>query len=93
MKPSEALRLARDMMAQIKLVFICYHLDVIGNPGAQKALEHIYALLSPHKNYGMWLKNHDADWHERYKNTPGAHLEARLLWIDDMIEYWESKGE
>jgi hypothetical protein len=41
----------------------------------------------------MWLKNHDAEVYTQYEQTPGAHTEARLCWIDDMIDYWESKGE
>jgi hypothetical protein len=92
MKPSEALRLARIAL-QYEEGFICHDLLDLGNPGALKAQAHIRELLAPHNTYGMWLKYHNAEWYKKYESTPGAHTEARLLWIDDMIDYWESKGE
>jgi hypothetical protein len=69
MKPSEALRLARDILASQKCgCFVCHTLPDIDAPGAYKAEAHIREMLD-------------------------AHTGARLCRIDDMIEYWESKGE
>jgi hypothetical protein len=93
MKPSEALKLVRYKIMQNRGIFICHHLNDLGTPSAQKALEHIDDLLFPYATYRAWLKNHDAERYEKYVRTPGASIEARLCWIDDMIEYWESKGE
>jgi hypothetical protein len=92
MKPSEALRLARDTL-QYTGGFICFKLQDIDTPGAYKAEVHIRELLAPYSTYGKWLLYHDKAWYSKYESTPGAHTEARLCWIDDMIEYWESKGE
>jgi hypothetical protein len=94
MKPSEALRLAQDILSSQKCwCFICRALQDIDTPGALKAQAHIRELLEPHSTYEAWLKYHDAEWYKKYVSTPGAPLEARLCWIDDMIEYWESRGE
>jgi hypothetical protein len=91
-KPSEALRLARDIL-QYEGGLICHALQDIDTPGALKAQAHIRELLAPHDTYGIWLLYHEAKWYKKYVRTPGSHTDARLLWIDDMIEYWESKGE
>jgi hypothetical protein len=94
LKPSEALRLARDnLSSQKRWCFICRTLQDIDTPGALKAQAHIRDLLAPHDTYGMWLLYHDKAWYKKYESTPSARLDARLCWIDDMIEYWESKGE
>jgi len=92
MKPSEALKLARVTLCN-EVYFICEILHAIDTPGAHKAEAHIGNLLAPHTTYGTWLWYHDRAWHSKYENTPDAHIEARLCWIDDMIKYWESKGE
>jgi len=91
-KPSEALRLARVTL-QNGGFFIRHALLALGTPGADKAAAHIRELIFPYRTYGIWLWYHDRAWYEKYVRTPGAHIEARLLWIDDMLEYWESKGE
>ncbi len=97
MKPSEALRLARDKVNNVApktyRYFICLILFELDTPGADKAKARIKDLLKPYKTYGKWLEHYDKEWHLKYRETPGAYIEARLCWIDDMIEYWESKGE
>jgi hypothetical protein len=95
MKPSEALRLARDnlMVSKDSWPFICNALYDLDTPSAREAEAHIEDLLFPYKTYNDWLKYNHPERYSKYEQTSGARLEARLLWIDDMIEYWESKGE
>jgi hypothetical protein len=95
MKPSEALRLARDNLIASKdsWPYICNALYDLDTPGAYEAEAHIEDLISPHETYDDWLRRNHPERYSKYLNAPGARLEARLLWIDDMIDYWESKGE
>jgi len=95
MKPSEALRLARDklMASKNRWPFICNALLKLNTPSAREAQAHIEDLLKPYQIYDTWLEHHHPEQFKKYINTPGAHTEARLCWIDDMIDHWESKGE
>jgi len=95
MKPSEALRLARDKLMDTKdrWPFICNALLKLNTPGAREAQAHIEDLIFPYKTYNDWLKHNHPEWYSKYEQTPGAPLESRLCWIDNMIDYWESKGE
>jgi hypothetical protein len=94
----EILLKARDRIAQSRDHFICRAVESViryqrheTKAAGKRVIAHIEALLYPYRTYGTWLKKTHPRAFNRYTNEEFAWRNARLVWINDMIKYWENK--
>jgi hypothetical protein len=66
--------------------FICHALDAQRTDAARGAAEIVAARLYPHYTYSEWLEAHDPEVMKAYHASKTAFKEARLGWLDALIE-------
>jgi len=83
---SKALREVRPLIAADKYTYICNALEEVGAPEFKQRIEN---LLGEVRSYNAWLYTHH---HKTALQMKWRDFrEARLQWIDHMIEVEESK--
>jgi hypothetical protein len=96
MKKSEILKEARKLIEARQERFIC--LAILSPTLAFKenevhidSLERwIQVLLGKHATYDQWLHFHHPN---KVNQLDNYYTEARLQWMDWMIQYWKAKGD
>ena len=95
-KASEILREARVLIEDWTFEFICHAVDqvVAGKKAKRRVKKHIGDLLYPSTTLEGWLETH----YPRPSKIPYCRSFdrmriTRLAWIDDMIRYFERKGD
>lgn len=107
MKASDLLRLARELLVGVPVIHtwlgLCHALHVATDQNRardpidahDRAQERIYELLRPHAYLQNWLMaNGYIDSLEIRTDEGAAMLRAtRLAWIEDLIAYFEERGD
>jgi hypothetical protein len=101
MKASELLILTRENYAspKRKSSYICSVVDRVcpNNKKAQcardKVVNHIQRLLGRHYTLGRWLQEKGFVPPNNIDNYDPRMIATRLAWLDDMIQYFETKGD
>lgn len=83
---AEAFRRAKATLELQDIVFICYALSSQHTDAAQRAREIVMKRLHPQDSYGAWLEAHDPEVLKAYCASKTAFKEARLNWLDALIE-------
>ena len=83
---AQAFRLARKTVESQDEGFICHALIAQHTDAAQDAREIVAARLYPHYTYSEWLEAHDPEVMKAYCASKTAFKEARLYWLDALIE-------
>ncbi len=98
-RASDVLKEARLYVRNRKFEFVCHAVSKVARTGAdlkavRRVENRIKLLLGPHFTLDSWLKEHHQELlkvsHSEYFKKTRL---TRLAWIDDMIKYFEGKGD
>lgn len=82
-----AFKLARVSLEKREFPFICHALKAQDSKAAEAAQEIVMRRLDGTYSYGYWLHREHPEIHRtRYRTSETAPIEARLFWLDALIE-------
>ena len=94
MKASEVLKAARKRVEDGRSTYICFALEdtLLDEAAIWRATSRILHLLHPYSSLEGWLQGKK---HARHAWVGGGKKlkQTRLNWIDDLIKYFEARGD